>query len=389
MMKFVRVFAILTIAFLGAAYGDHEVYDAWFGEVGNGLITKGGPRVEVERAMKSIAIIDPYATGPGSWVYEFQVPAQVHLARARGHEVDGEAKAALKEYRVAQAFFDAARWPALATPERAAAYRQMLDCYFKVTQLMGVHVEVVRIPYEGKRIVGHLYKPEGPKAPVIVWSGGIDGWKTGGLDIKQRLMKEGFAVFAVDLPGTGESEWRLEATSERLYSRIADYLKTREDVDGTRIAAYFGSFSGAYAIKLALRDPDYKACVNHSGGVHAFFNPPVTELPPLTTSMGMRAFATITAMGMDRESVADVLTTFSTFSLQEQGYLQPAPNQHALLTIHGTKDQLMPVQEVELLTQSGVKQDALVYEGAGHMAWEFAGDHEPKMIAWLKDKLGM
>ena len=82
-----------------------------------------------------------------------------------------------------------------------------------------------------------------------------------------------------------------------------------------------------------------------------------------------------------------VLSTFSGFSLKYQGYLQPHANQAPLLTIHGTEDDLMPVSDVYLLTDSGIKQDTLIYEGDGHMAWEHEDDHQSKMIDWLQEKL--
>lgn len=373
---------------VGAQEGQ-SVYDAWFGEVGGGIVAAGVPEPEVERVMKRITEIDPFATGPGSWVYEFRVPADVHLRRAQNAEIAGDRDRAVTEYRAANAFFNAARWPALFTEERRAAYEKQLETYLRLADFEGLPLEIVRIPYEGREIVGHLHKPDGGPAPVVLWSGGLDGWKDTAIDFKKSLLGSGFAVFAMDLPGTGESQWKLEATSERIYSRAIDYLKTRSDVDASRIAPYFGSFSGAYAIKLTLRDPDVTCGVNHSGGIHLFYHPPMTEIPPLTTSIGMRATATIHVMGMTGAPTQDVLSTYSTFSLRNQGYLQPTPQQAPLLTIHGTEDVLMPVEDVQLMSDSGVEQTTLIYEGSRHMAWDRADDHRPKMIAFLNECFGM
>jgi len=389
LMKYFMILLLIVLFPVAVQGAEHEVFDAWFGEVGGGAISGGAPAGEVEVAMKRITQIDPMATGPGSWVYEFSIPAQVHLVKAREADVAGRDDRAIREYKAANAFFNAARWPALYTEERAAAYRQQLNTFIRLAEYQGLPLEVVSIPYEGKSIVGHLHKPEGGPAPVILWSGGLDGWKDTAIDFKKELLADGFAVFAMDLPGTGESEWQLEATSERIYSRAIDYLKTRDDVDGDNIAPYFGSFSGAYAIKLALRDPDVKAAVNHSGGIHLFYIPPIEELPPLTTTYGMRATATTFAMGTFGKPLADVRSTLATFSLKHQGYLQETPNQAPLLTIHGTEDRLMPVQDVYLMSESGVKQETLIYEGSTHMAWDHVEDHRPEMIRFLKHHLGL
>lgn len=383
------VTACLGLSTSVGAQEEHLVYDAWFGEVGGGIVAAGVSETVVERVMKRITEIDPFATGPGSWVYEFGVPADVHLRRAQNAETAGDREQAVIEYRAANAFFNAARWPALFTSERRAAYEKQLETYLRLADFEGLPLEVVRIPYEGREIVGHLHKPAGGRAPVILWSGGLDGWKDTAIDFKKSLLEHGFAVFAMDLPGTGESQWKLEATSERIYSRAIDHLKTRSDVDASRIAPYFGSFSGAYAIKLTLRDPDVACGVNHSGGIHLFYHPPMTEIPALTTSVGMRATATIHALGMTGEPNRDVISTYSTFSLKNQGYLQPTPQQAPLLTIHGTADVLMPVEDVHLMSESGVEQTTLIYEGSPHMAWDHAHDHRPKMIAFLKECFGM
>ena len=49
----------------------------------------------------------------------------------------------------------------------------------------------------------------------------------------------------------------------------------------------------------------------------------------------------------------------------------------------------MPVQDVYLLSEAGVEQETLIYEGAGHMAWDHSDDHQPKMIAFIKKYFGM
>jgi esterase FrsA len=379
------VAGILFAAMRAARAG--EAYDAWWPEAGEGLVQAGADRSEAEAAFRRIQSLDLTAAGVGSWSYELALPGYVHHRRAQERETTGDSAGAIAEYRQASAFFDAARFPALTTPERSSAYKKHLECYLKLASLNHVPLRIVSIPFEGKQIVGHLHLPEAERPPLLIWSGGLDGWKTAGLDFKQRLLDEGFAVFAVDLPGTGESQWPLEADSDRIYSRIIEYFRDSPEVDGQRVAVYFGSFSGVYAIKLSLVDPRLKAAVNHSGGIHLFFHPQATQLPPLTTSVGMRAAATMHAMGVADKPLPEALAHFGTFSLKDQGLLKATPNQAPLLSIYGTKDILMPIEDFELLKRSGVKSDELIYEGDGHMAWEHADDHRPKMIAWLKKHL--
>lgn len=376
----------LMLATVSAA---NEILDGWWPEVGSALTGLGIPEDRVRSAFNRIETVDTHAVGPGSWVHEFKADGDRYLAQARRLESAGGSRdQVMAAYERANGFYNTARFPALFTAERVEAYRLQMATFRKLVELKGVALEVVSVPFEGKQIVGHFYPGLRSPAPVIVWSGGIDGWKDAGLDFKQTLREEGFAVFAVDLPGTGESESLLEADSERVYGRVIDHLKTRSDVDSERIAVYFGSFSGVFAIKLALTDPDVKAAVNHSGGIHVFFTEP-RDVPSLLTSIGMRRAATIHAMGMDGSSMDRVRERFANFSLERQGLMKPTPAQAPLLSIYGSADVLMPIADLKYLQDSGVKTDALVYEGDGHMAWEHASDHRPKMIAWLKQHLKM
>ncbi len=357
--------AITTIAIVAVTttISANEILDAWWGEIGNGLVRAGVSEDEARRIFNNIDIIDVYATEPGSWFYEFKLAGDVHHRRAEELELSGTETEIIAAYERANAYYSAACWPALFTAEREEAYRLQLQTFMKIVKHRRIPMEVVKIPYEGKEIVGHFYTSRKGPTPVIIWSGGLDGWKTAGLEFKQTLMEEGFAVFAVDLPGTGESHWPLAADSDRIYERVIDYLKTRSDVNDEKITAYFGSFSGVYAIKLALTNPDLAAAVNHSGGIHLFFTRKFDSVPPLTTSMGMRATALIHAAGLKGQSVEHVLEQLARFSLKNQGLLKPTSSQAPLLSIYGTADALMPVEDLNYMQDQGVLTDALVYEG--------------------------
>ena len=45
-------------------------------------------------------------------------------------------------------------------------------------------LEIVEMPFEGKKLVGYLQKPPGvTKPPVVMHWGGVDGWKEDRLKI--------------------------------------------------------------------------------------------------------------------------------------------------------------------------------------------------------------
>lgn len=370
----------------------NEIADAWGERIVSTLIDAGVDASEARRSFSKITALGPMETGPGSWVYELAGPGMVHFRTAQTLELKGKNGAALRSYRRAMTYLSAARFPATYTPERELAYKQQLNAYRKVATLSEFPLELIDIPFEGKTIKVHYHDrnqlvASSGKQPVLIWSGGLDGWKTSDIAFKSRLMEEGFSILAIDLPGTGESEWTLGAASNEVYDKVVDYLMTRNDVNKDKIAVYFGSFSGVFAIKMALTNPNIAAAVNHSGGIHLFFHPPIDVIPPLTTTMGMRATATTYAMEVFDSDMDSIKARLATMSLKDQGLLKPTPDQAPLLSIYGTADRLMPIQDLDVLMKSGVKSTNLVYEDDRHMAWEHKEDHQQKMIDWLKLQL--
>jgi pimeloyl-ACP methyl ester carboxylesterase len=361
-----------------------EIIDSGWRRIGGMLTSEGVPDDVARRVFLNLDDASPQGTGPGSWVYEFKSAGDVYYAHARELELTGSKQDVIAEYARAHAFYDVARFPALFTPERQEAYRLEIETFLKLAKLRQLGIEVVRIPFAGKEIVGHLYRDAQRKpAPLIIESGGLDTWKTARPDFKQRLVKEGFAVFAMDMPGTGESQYLEAVDSDRVYSRVIEYFKSRGDVDGTRIGLYFISLSGGFAIKLALTNPNVGAVVNHSGGIDLYYTNP--QPIPANSLQRLAAAARRRAVGLGPDGNLDAV--YPAFSLARQGLLAPTPKQAPILSIYGTKDELMPIADYRRFLETGVKSDGLIYEGDAHMAWEHQDDLREKSIAWLKKQL--
>ena len=103
----------------------------------------------------------------------------------------------------------------------------------------------VLIPY-GRDIVGYLRLPHTPRpAPLVFGIAGLDSRKE---DIAARMdayIKRGIGIFAVDLPGTGESPVAAAAPdSDRIFSAALDYFAARPDVNAKRMVVQGRSWSG-------------------------------------------------------------------------------------------------------------------------------------------------
>src|SRR3984893_12990035 len=73
-----------------------------------------------------------------------------------------------------------AQWPVAASEGKKAAYIKALDSYVRSSDSLAPSLEVVRIPFEGKEIVGYLRLPRattGGPVPVVIAVSGLDSRK--------------------------------------------------------------------------------------------------------------------------------------------------------------------------------------------------------------------
>ncbi len=382
-IKWLVVLAIVVLAILAVIFREtlilritsirpfvEDRFDDW--------VKAGVNEEELDGAFRRVH--DPTGSGPGSWVYELSLAAARHELAASKAELADDTVTAAEEYRQAAIFYYVARFPFVSGPAKAEAYRKHIDCYLRLAETFQPPLEVVRIPFEGKEIIGYLRIPDVEKPPVVVVTGGVDTWKS---DVDRQIdamLAEGLAVFAFDMPGTGESEWPLEPDSDRVYSRVVDYLKTRPELDGENVGVYLQSFAGLFAVKLALLDPDIKAAVNIGGPIRLAFTPEhIKKVPDVM-------IATIAhAMGEDPNAgFKTMVARAEPMSLGNQGLLKKPDRQAALLSINGDQDHLVPIEDLYIISESGIEQDKWVYEGARHCATEHLEEYAPKAASWLK-----
>ena len=346
-----------------------------------GWVEAGANEEELDATLKRIH--DPLGSGPGSWVYELSLTASRHELAASEAELDGDTAEAAREYSIAAVYYYIARFPFVSSPAKAEAYRKHIDCYLKTAESFDPPLKIVNIPFEGKEIIGYMRIPDVVRPPVVVVTGGVDTWKSDVDTQVEAMLAEGLAVFAFDMPGTGESQWPLEPNSDRVYTAVIDYLKTRSDLDGENVGVFLQSFAGLFAVKLALVDPNVKAAVNIGGPIHlAYTAEHIKKVPDVM-------IATIAnAMGNDPDiGFKKMVATAEPMSLGSQGLLKQPERQAALLSINGDQDPLVPIDDLYIISKSGIVQEEWVYEGDGHCAPNNMHEFAPKAAAWLKGYL--
>src|SRR5262245_31974618 len=224
-------------------------------------------REEAERALAQMANFEGE-----SWATAWNALGAQWEERAQAAERAGDAAAAKAAFLKSYGYYGIARHPFPSTPGKQYGYQKTRAMFLAASKYFDIAVERVAIPFQDKAIVGHLRLPKKLPAPMIMHWGGIDNWKEERHSFGESFVKEGWGCFIIDSPGTGECPLLAGPDAHRVHLAVLDYLHTRSDVIGEKIAAVGASFGGHWSTKLAHLAPDrLRAAVNWGGGVHYFF----------------------------------------------------------------------------------------------------------------------
>jgi pimeloyl-ACP methyl ester carboxylesterase len=329
------------------------------------------------------------------WGREWGQVGARYEALAEEQERQGKSKDAGETYYLAYEYYRIGRYPVPSSPEKLNCYQGALRSFLKAAPYMDPPLERIEIPFEGKKVVGYLQVPKGVNRPAVVmhW-GGVDGWKEDRRTNSDVLLRMGLACFTIDMPGAGENPCLgSDLRAERTFSTAMDYLETRQDIDGKRIACMGGSFGGYWAAKLAHTEPRrLRGAVNWGAGVHRTFQEewlrPALTLTASQYLMGPASLLEARSYIFGVKTLEETLRIAPTLSLVAQGWIdQPcAP----LLCINGKEDDQHPISDLYLLAEHGSPKDLRIMPGAGHMGRRKGqpNDDVVEIVTnWLKDKL--
>jgi pimeloyl-ACP methyl ester carboxylesterase len=110
---------------------------------------------------------------------------------------------------------------------------------------------------DGVALAGLYYAPSGQAAPGVLLLHQRGGRKENWTSFAQLLQKNGYAVMAVDFRGHGQSKGVVNwwGADQDVISAF-DYLKTRPEVDPTRLVVVGASIGTQEAITFAAAHPD-------------------------------------------------------------------------------------------------------------------------------------
>jgi esterase FrsA len=348
----------------------------------------GVDRHEVREALSHIDSLDR-----DQWAAAFSAIAQRHAAAAATAEAAGQPDRARAEYLEAWHLYSFARWPTPNSPGKQQAYLQALDAFRHAMRFMHPAPQVLRIPFEGKEIVGYLRLPAQAqgRVPLVMSISALDSRKEENIERSDLLVGRGVAVFAIDMPGTGEAPIAVDVDSERMFSRALDVLLARPEIDPARVAVQGVSWSGYWAAKLAVLERQrLKAAVVQGGPAHGYFQPE-WQLKALGTREYLFDLLPARQAIYGARTLDEFLAYGPRLSLQRLGLLDQ-PSAPTLL-VNGERDTQVPIADLDLLLHHGSPKEAWVNPAGGHVGrsaeWTDQRIYEQVVAPWLLRQLGI
>ncbi len=325
------------------------------------------------------------------WAAAWSAVADRYYVRAQREEGADMKDSARDDYFLAFKYYTAARWPVPNSPGKLKAYQNALAAFRNYGKYLDPPVEIFHVPFEGKDIPGYIRLPKGVRpAPIVFMINGTDSRKEDEVGGRESMFRAGIGVVAIDMPGTGESPIKADVGSERMFSRVLDYLATRPDVDSKRIVAWGVSYGGHWSANLAyVERARLRGAVVQGGPVHDYYTADWQRKSLGTPEYLFDLFAARAAI-YGVKTLDEFYEYGPRLSLKNQGFLgQPSA---PMLVLNGEKDSQVPISDLYMLMQSGgtVKWSWVNPDG-GHTGrsqeWPNSRIGEEVVMPWIKARL--
>jgi esterase FrsA len=203
---------------------------------------------DVKEAFESV-----HTAEKDEWAAAFMHVADRYFNEAKSLEKSDPTKANA-DYIRAWRLYSFGRWPIPASPGKQRSYEKAIESFLDHAKFLDPPLEVVRIPFEGKEIIGYMRLPKNPAGPVplVVAVNGLDSRKEDLTESFGAILPFGIGFLAVDGPGTGQAPIKVSENSERMLSKVIDYAQSRPEIDKNRIAMHGVSWGAYWATKMAI-----------------------------------------------------------------------------------------------------------------------------------------
>jgi hypothetical protein len=340
---------------------------------------------DVKEAFNSIHTRDK-----DEWAAGFMGVADRYMNEAKSLEKTDPVKANA-DYIRAWRLYSFGRWPIPASPGKQRSYEKAIEAFLAHARFWDSPLEIVRIPFEGKEIIGYLRLPKNANGPVplVLAVNGLDSRKEDLAESFSAILPFGIGYLAVDGPGTGQNPIKVSENAERVLSRVLDYIATRPEIDKNRVAMHGVSWGAYWATKMAIVErARLRGASAQSPPTDRFFQKEFL----MSSLIGNREYLfdqvpALMAIFDNVTTVDEMAEVLPKMSLVKQGLLgKPmAP----MLVLAGVLDTQVPIDDIYLLLNKGdTPKTAWINPQGGHLGrqvkvWPDPVIFKQVIIPWL------
>ena len=290
------------------------------------------------------------------------------------------------------------RWPTLLSDGKARAWEKAQAAFAARGALLDPPIQTARIPFAGHaEVVGALRVPASARpVPLLITIGGLDGWRDDMSGRFASLPAAGFAVLALDAPGTGDAP--VNGTSpdaDAMFAAVIDWARGQPGFDPARIFVHGGSFGGYWAARVAITQAGrLRGVIDQSGPTDASFDARALQAPDkLMPSFYLSDTVPSIARMLGTTDFADTEAQWIGMSLRRRGLIGKTTS--PMLVVGGARDPLIPLADLWIVLANGdTPKEAWINPHGLHLGrepgiWTDETLVQKVMLPWLKRQAGM